>query len=89
MGQKNTRETNPLLEPWMGPFEAPPFDRIKPSHFVDAFETALGIAEAEIEEIAANPQPPSFENTIVALERSGRVLTRVSSVFLPCNCNHQ
>jgi len=79
MGQKNTREPNPLLEPWTGPFEAPPFDRLKPSHFGQAFEIALGLAQAETGAIAADPKPPSFENTIEALERSGRELTRVCS----------
>src|SRR5262245_8011825 len=74
-------EANPLLGPWTGPFEAPPFNRIIPRHFVEAFETALSLAQAEIGAVAADPEPPSFENTIVALERSGRLLTRVSSVF--------
>src|SRR5262249_23503296 len=74
-------ETNPLLAPWTGPFEAPPFNRINPRHFVEAFESALSLAQAEIDALAANPEPPSFENTIVALERSGRLLTRISSVF--------
>ncbi|MCI0735230.1 MAG: M3 family metallopeptidase [Beijerinckiaceae bacterium] len=72
---------NPLLAPWMGPFEAPPFDRLKPSHFGQAFEIALAEAQAGIAAIAANPEPPSFKNTIEALERSGGLLTRVSSVF--------
>jgi peptidyl-dipeptidase Dcp len=74
-------DINPLLARWTGPFEAPPFDSIKPSHFVEAFETALSLAQTEIDAIAANPEAPSFENAIIALERSGRLLTRVSSVF--------
>jgi peptidyl-dipeptidase Dcp len=74
-------DINPLLARWTGPFEAPPFDSIKPSHFVEAFETALSLAQTEIDAIAVNPEAPSFENTIIALERSGRLLTRVSSVF--------
>jgi peptidyl-dipeptidase Dcp len=81
MDQEASRETNPLLEPWTGPFEAPPFDRLKPSHFGQAFEIALGRAQAESGAIAANSKPPSFENTIEALERSGHELTRVCSVF--------
>ncbi len=63
---------NPLLEPWTGPFEAPPFDRIAPGHFRPAFEAALKEARAEIDAIAADPAPPTFANTIEALERSGR-----------------
>ncbi|MGH6869095.1 MAG: peptidase M3, partial [Methylocella sp.] len=81
MDQETSRETNPLLEPWTRPFGAPPFDRLKPSHFGQAFEIALGLAQAETGAIAADPTPPSFENTIAALERSGRELTRISSVF--------
>ncbi|MGB6326482.1 MAG: peptidase M3, partial [Methylocella sp.] len=81
MDQETSRETNPLLEPWTGPFGAPPFDRLKPSHFGQAFEIALRIAQAETGAIAADPKPPSFENTIEALETSGRELTRICSVF--------
>ncbi|MGH6811289.1 MAG: M3 family metallopeptidase [Methylocella sp.] len=81
MEQVTFRETNPLLQPWTGPFGAPPFDRLKPMHFGQAFEIALGLAQAETGAIAADPKPPSFENTIDALERSGRELTRISSVF--------
>jgi peptidyl-dipeptidase Dcp len=81
MDQETSCETNPLLEPWMGPFGAPPFDRLKPSQFGQAFEIALGLAQAETGAIAADPKPPSFENTIEALERSGRELTRICSVF--------
>jgi peptidyl-dipeptidase Dcp len=81
MDQTNTREPNPLLEPWTGPCGAPPFDLLKPIHFGPAFEAALALAQAEIAAIAADPNPPSFKNTIEALERSGRDLTRISSVF--------
>jgi peptidyl-dipeptidase Dcp len=81
MDQETSSATNPLLEPWTGPFGAPPFDRLKPSHFGQAFEIALGLAQAEIGAIAADPKPPTFENTIEALERSGRELTRICSVF--------
>ncbi len=72
---------NPLLEAWTGPFEAPPFDRIAPRHFGPGFETALKEARAEIDAIAADPAPPTFANTIEALERSGRSLDRVARVF--------
>ncbi len=81
MDHNNSPNMNPLLAPWTGPFEAPPFDSIKPNHFVEAFETALALAQADIDAIAANPEAPSFDNTILALERSGRLLTRVSAVF--------
>ena len=81
MDKDNSLVGNPLFAPWTGPFEAPPFDRIRPSDFEPAFQAALASAQAEVAAIAANPDPPSFENTIEALERSGRDLDRVSSVF--------
>ena len=74
-------DANPLLEPWTGPFEAPPFERIEPGHFRPAFAAALKEARAEIDAVAANPEPPNFGNTIEALERSGRSLDRVAGVF--------
>jgi len=81
MDKDNSLAENPLLAVWTGPFEAPPFDRLKPSDFAQAFETALASAQAEAAAIAANPEPPSFENTIAALERSGSGLDRVAAVF--------
>jgi peptidyl-dipeptidase Dcp len=74
-------DTNPLLEAWTTPFEAPPFDRFEPRHFRPAFDAALKAARADIDAVAANPEPPSFANTIEALERSGRSLDNVASVF--------
>ncbi|HXW72468.1 MAG TPA: M3 family metallopeptidase [Methylocella sp.] len=72
---------NPLLAPWTGPFEAPPFAAISPRHFREAFEVGLARAKAEVEALAADAAPPTFANTIEELERSGRDLSRVSSVF--------
>ena len=72
---------NPLLEPWTGPFAAPPFAALDASHFRPAFDAALEQAGDEIAAIAKNPAPATFANTIEAVERSGRLLTRVSSVF--------
>ncbi len=77
-----TQPGNPLLEPWTGPFEAPPFARARARRISGpAFDAALDEARAEIAAVAANPEPATFENTIEALERSGRRLSRVSSVF--------
>ena len=59
----------------------PPFDRFEPRQFPSAFDAALTQARAEIDAVVANPEPPSFSNTIEALERSGRSLDRVASVF--------
>jgi peptidyl-dipeptidase Dcp len=72
---------NPLLEDWTGPFGVPPFDRIRPEHFQEAFARALDAHGAEVAAIAADPAAPTFTNTIEALEASGRELVRVSNVF--------
>lgn len=74
-------EDNPLLRPSGLPYELPPFDQIRDEHFAPAFEQALAEHRAEIEAIAADPAPPTFDNTLVALERSGTTLRRVAQVF--------
>jgi peptidyl-dipeptidase Dcp len=72
---------NPLLAEWTTPDEAPPFGRIEPAHFRAAYARALADHEAEIAAITADPAPPSFDNTIAALELAGRSLSRVGDVF--------
>ena len=72
---------NPLLEDWTAPFGAPPLDRIGPEHFTPAYDRALSAHDAEIARIAGDPAPPDFSNTIVALERSGKLLARIDAVF--------
>jgi len=72
---------NPFFEAWSTPDGVPPFDRIRPEHFRPAYARALAEHDAEIAAIAADPAPPSFANTIVALELSGRALERVANVF--------
>ena len=72
---------NPLLAPWTTRFGEPPFSRMKLEHFRPAFETGLAEWRAERDAIKANPEPPSFDNTILALERSGQTLDRVERVF--------
>ncbi len=83
---KNNSETtmmdqNPLLKPFDTPFEVPPFDLIKNKHYLPAFTSALKEHKEEIEKIINNPDKPDFSNTIEALDRSGRLLSKVSSVF--------
>jgi peptidyl-dipeptidase Dcp len=73
--------TNPFFEDWTAPFAAPPLDRIKPEHFAPAYDRALAEHTAETAAIAANPVAPTFDNVVVALEKSGRLLTRVEGVF--------
>ena len=73
--------TNPLLSAWQTPFETPPFDLVEPGHFQPAFDHAMAGQRREIEEVMSDPEPPSFANTIEALELSGRSLRQVTSVF--------
>ena len=76
------KASNPLLlSHWATPFGMAPFSRIEAVHFAPAFKTALKEHVQEIAAIAANPARPSFANTIKALEQSGRLLSRVASVF--------
>src|SRR3954453_10550674 len=72
---------NPLLLPWTTPFETPPFAEILPEHFLPAFERAFADHSAEIAAITHDPSAPDFANTIRALERSGKLLSKVSAVF--------
>ena len=74
-------EANPLLRPWQTPFETPPFAEILPEHFLPAFERAFADHSAEVAAITHDPAVPDFANTITALERSGKLLSRVSGVF--------
>jgi peptidyl-dipeptidase Dcp len=74
-------QPNPLLKAWQTPCETPPFEEIAPEHFLPAFEQAFADHSAEIAAIEHDPATPDFANTITALERSGRLLTKVSAVF--------
>jgi peptidyl-dipeptidase Dcp len=73
--------TNPLLRSWDAPFGLPPFGEIEDAHFAPAFEAALAEARAEVARIAENPEPPTFANTVAALELADRMLDRVGGVF--------
>jgi len=73
--------TNPFFEHWTAPFGAPPLDRIEPAHFPPAYDRALAEHTAEIAAIAENRAPPSFDNMVLAMEKSGQLLTRVEGVF--------
>ncbi len=73
--------TNPLLDPWDTPFAMPPFDRITDEHFRPAVERALEEARAHVDRIAGSDEPPSFANTIEALEEADASLSRILGVF--------
>jgi peptidyl-dipeptidase Dcp len=72
---------NPFAQPSHLPYQLPPFDRIGTQSYWPAFLAGMATQRLEADAIAAQPAPPSFDNTVVALERSGRLLDRVSSVF--------
>ena len=72
---------NPLIAAWNTPYGLPPFADVDAGHFVPAFAQALKAHRDEIDAIAASPDAPSFENTIAAFDRSGRLLTRIDSLF--------
>lgn len=74
-------ESNPLLHPKETYLNTPDFGSIKVEHYKPAFYEAMRIHSAEIDSIANNPEAPTFENTIVAMERSGQALNRVSAIF--------
>jgi peptidyl-dipeptidase Dcp len=73
---------NPLLAPWSGPYGGvPAFDQVKVEQFQPALEAAMAEQLAEIDAIAANPEAPTFDNTIAAMERTGRTLDRVGTYY--------
>lgn len=72
---------NPFFSEWTTPHGVPPFDMIKDEHFKPAFEQAIKIHDKEIIEIVSNKETPTFSNTIVALDKSGADLRKVSGVF--------
>lgn len=74
-------ETNPFARESTLPYQYPPFDRIKDDHFAPAFAAGMAGQLKEVDTIASNPASPTFDNTIVALERCGALLTRVNRVF--------
>ena len=79
---------NPLLTESTLPFHIPAFDKLKNEHFTPAYEQGMTDELSEIDKIAANPEKPTFENTIVAMERSGELLGRVDRVFSSLNAAH-
>jgi peptidyl-dipeptidase Dcp len=77
--------SNPLLAEWETPFGVPPFSQIDDEHFPPAFEAAIAAHQAEVDALAGSEEPPTFENTVAALDYSGQLLERVANVFFPKN----
>lgn len=80
--------TNPFLHHSTLPYQAPQFDQIDVQHYRPAFDEGVRQKRAEIEAIVHNPQDPDFANTLLALEQSGALLTRVTSVFFAMTSAH-
>ena len=81
-------DTNPFFAEFDTPFQVPPFEQIEEEHFMPAFTAGMDEQRQEIEAIANNPAEPTFENTLEAMEKSGRLLTRVSRVFFNLRSAH-
>ena len=80
-GADNGEATNPFFEASKLPLQAPDFTKIKDSDYQPALEEGMKQQQAEITKIADNTEAPTFENTLVALEKSGQLLNRVNGVF--------
>lgn len=85
---ESTEQMNPFFEESTLPYDMPPFDRIDNEHYVPAFERGMAEQATEIETIASNPEAATFENTIVAMERTGRTLRRTRRVFSNLTSTH-
>lgn len=79
--KKNQTSDNPFLSEYNTPFEAPPFDKIDTTHYMPAFLEGMKQQMAEIDAIVKNTEEPNFENTILAFDKSGLQLSKVSKVF--------
>ncbi|MDZ7334084.1 MAG: M3 family metallopeptidase [candidate division KSB1 bacterium] len=81
-------DKNPFFVEWKTPFQTPPFEKIKEHHYMPAFEEGIKLHRQDITKIAENAEPPTFDNTVVALDNSGELLTRVSNVFFNMTSAH-
>jgi peptidyl-dipeptidase Dcp len=79
---------NPFSHPSTLPYRLPPFDRVQNPDYLPGFEQGMREQRAEVQKIAGDPAAPDFQNTIVALERSGQMLSRVSAVFFNLNASN-
>ena len=78
-------DQNPFFTEWKTPLGTPPFGKIRNEHYMPAFEEGMRQQKAEVKAIITNPEPATFENTIEAMDYSGALLTKVSSVFFALN----
>ncbi|MCL6260816.1 M3 family metallopeptidase [Aquiflexum sp. TKW24L] len=86
--EEKSENMNPFFEAYDTPFEVPPFDKIENEHFSPAILEGIKQQQAEIDAIVNNPEDPTFANTIEAMEKSGELLAKVSTVFSNFNSAH-
>ena len=79
--KKHKDMNNPFFSEWDTPYGIPDFQKIKPEHYLPAMKEGMKLQKAEINEIVKSKEAPTFENTIVAYERSGAMLDMVTMVF--------
>lgn len=82
---KTMKQDNPFFTEYDTPFHVPAFDKIETSHYMPAFEKGMEEQNEEVAAITANTEAPTFENTILAYDKSGKILTRVANVFFNLN----
>jgi peptidyl-dipeptidase Dcp len=82
---KQEMSTNPFFSEYQTPFKVPPFEQIDTTHYIPAFEKGIAEQQAEIDVIVNNAAAPTFENTILAMDKSGELLEKVSVVFFSLN----
>jgi len=89
-GKKTDNQSgeNPLMTAYTTPYNVPPFEDIKPEHYLPAFEKAMADHKAEVAAIISNQETATFENTIVALDNAGQLLSEVSSVYFSLKSAH-
>ena len=79
---QSTASESALVRPWLGPYGGvPPWHLVRPEEFVEAFDTVIQMSLEELDAIANNPEPATFENTIVAMEKAGRPMSRLQAIF--------
>jgi peptidyl-dipeptidase Dcp len=79
--QAAAETANPFFQEWKTPFGVPPFDQIRTEHFLPAIQEGMARHKREVEAIAKDPAPPTFANTLEALDRAGLLLERSTAVF--------
>ena len=73
--------SNPLLQKWSAQYDIPPFENVKPEHYIPAYKYAMEEHNREIKAITDNKKTPTFDNTILAYDNSGKLLSKISAVF--------